>query len=224
MLTEVTRDDVRGKASVADGTLAEISEAIAAISRGEIVIVVDDEDRENEGDLVVAAELATPEIVNFMITHGRGLVCISITEDRASELNLPPMTETNTESMLTAFTVSVDGGREHGVTSGISAFERATTIGLVVRGTDADLKRPGHMFPLIARNGGSLERAGHTEASVDLARLAGLKPAGVIVEIVGNDGQMMRRPGLAQFARTHGLLMTSIERLRGYLQMEKRAS
>ena len=146
--------------------------------------------------------------------------CISITEDRAAELNLPPMTETNTESIMTAFTVSVDGGKEHGVTSGISAFERATTIGLVVRGTEVDLKRPGHMFPLVARRGGSLERAGHTEASVDFARLAGLKPAGVIVEIVGDDGQMLRRSGLAQFARTHGLLMTSIARLRTYLEKQ----
>ena len=218
MLAEATRNDVKGTTHGEEGTLAEITDAIAAISRGEIVIVVDDEDRENEGDLVVAAELATPEIVNFMITHGRGLVCISITEERAAELNLPAMTATNTESMMTAFTVSVDGGKEHGVTSGISAFERAITIGLVVQGTEVDLKRPGHMFPLVARRGGSLERAGHTEASVDFARLAGLKPAGVIVEIVGDDGQMLRRTGLAQFARTHGLLMTSIARLRTYLE------
>lgn len=196
---------------------APIEEVVAEIGRGCMVVLVDDEDRENEGDLVVAADFATAEVVNFMITYGRGLVCVSITEDRALTLGLSPMASSNTEAYATAFTVSVDGGEEHGVTTGISAHERARTIELVLRGTQKDLRTPGHMFPLVARAGGSLERPGHTEASVDLARLAGLAPAGVIVEIVGEDGQMLRRDGLAQFAHEHGLLITSIELLRKYL-------
>lgn len=159
-----------------------------------------------------------------MITHGRGLVCVSITEDRALTLGLGPMATNNTESNGTAFTVSVDGGEEHGVTTGISAHERARTIELVLNGTGSDLRTPGHMFPLVARNGGSLERVGHTEASVDLARLAGLQPSGVIVEIVGEDGHMLRRDGLAQFTRQHGLLMSSIELLREHLSEVRAAA
>ncbi len=201
----------------APSAFAPIEEVVAEIGRGRMVVLVDDEDRENEGDLVVAAEFATAEVVNFMITHGRGLVCMSITEERALTLGLSPMAASNTEAHATAFTVSVDGSEEHGVTTGISAHERARTIDLVLRGSQKDLRTPGHMFPLVARAGGSLERPGHTEASVDLARLAGLAPAGVIVEIVGDDGHMLRRDGLAQFAHDHGLLISSIELLRAHL-------
>ena len=179
--------------------LCEAPEAIAAIARGEMVVVVDDEDRENEGDLVAAADHATPEVINFMITHGRGLVCLSLTAERASQLALPPMVARNEDHMETAFTVSVDG-------------------------TAGDLQRPGHIFPLIARRGGVLTRQGHTEASVDLARLAGCQPAGVIVEIIGEDGEMRRLDSLVVFARTYGLLITSIEKLHAHLSLAKIAS
>ncbi len=199
-----------------DIVLAEPEEAIAAIARGELVVVVDDEDRENEGDLVMAAEHADATAVNFMITHGRGLVCLSLTAERAAELRLPPMVARNEDHMGTAFTVSIDGTRERGVTTGISAHERARTIELALHGEAEDLARPGHIFPLIAKDGGVLERPGHTEASVDLARFAGLMPAGVIVEIINADGTMARLPQLAVFARTHGLVLTSIEKLQKY--------
>jgi 3,4-dihydroxy-2-butanone 4-phosphate synthase len=191
--------------------------AIEAIGRGHLVVVVDDEDRENEGDLVMAADLVTPSAINFMITHGRGLVCLSITADRAEALRLPPMIPRNEDHMGTAFTVSIDGTLHNGVTTGISASERARTIALAVSGEAQDLQRPGHVFPLIAKHGGVLERQGHTEASVDLAKAAGRKPAGVIVEIVGEDGEMLRRDALREFADEHGLVMTSIERLREHL-------
>ena len=204
--------------------LCEAPEAIAAIARGEMVVVVDDENRENEGDLIAAADYATPEVINFMITHGRGLVCLSLTADRAAELALPPMVAHNEDHMGTAFTVSIDGTPANGVTTGISAFDRARTIELAVDGTADDLQRPGHVFPLIARRGGVLVRNGHTEASVELARLAGCRPAGVIVEIVGEDGHMQRLDSLVGFARTHRLLITSIEKLQGYLLAQKRAS
>lgn len=207
----------QGGTPAADVKFASIDEAVAEIARGGIVVLVDDEGRENEGDLVVAAQFASPEVINFMITHGRGLVCMSITSRRATELGLPQMVATNTESHGTAFTVSVDGSEAHGVTTGISAHERARTIELVLSGDADDLRAPGHMFPLIAKDGGSLERPGHTEASVDLARLAGLAPSGVIVEIVGDDGHMLRRDGLGRFAQEHGLLVTSIELLREHL-------
>ncbi|KAA9085307.1 3,4-dihydroxy-2-butanone-4-phosphate synthase [Microbacterium radiodurans] len=200
--------------------LARTVDVIDAVARGEIVVLVDDESRENEGDLVVAAQHATPEAVNFMITHGRGLVCVSITADRAAALGLTAMVASNADFHATAFTVSVDGAPHRGVTTGISAHERARTIELVLDGEPDDLRSPGHMFPLVARSGGTLERAGHTEASVDLARLAGLRPAAVIVEIVGDDGRMLRRDGLARFARRHGLVMSSIELLREHLRDE----
>lgn len=193
-----------------------IREVIAAIGRGEMVVMVDDEDRENEGDLV-AAEHATSDVVAFMITHGRGLVCLALTAARARELDLPPMVAVNGDHHGTAFTVSIDGTPANGVTTGISAAERATTIALAVTGSAHDLQRPGHIFPLIARDGGVLVRPGHTEASVDVARLAGCSPAGVIVEIIGEDGEMLRRDALRRFATRHGLLMTSIEQLRTYL-------
>lgn len=196
--------------------LDEPEMAVAAIARGELVIVVDDENRENEGDLIVAAEHADAQAINYMITHGRGLVCVSVTEERAAELALPPMVQYNEDHHGTAFTVSVDGAPEHGVTTGISAPDRARTIELMLKGTGGDLRRPGHIFPLIARRGGVLERPGHTEAAVDLARFAGLTPAGVIVEIINPDGTMARLPQLAEFARREGLVLTSIEKLQAY--------
>jgi len=196
--------------------LDDAAAAVAAIARGELVVVVDDENRENEGDLIVAAEHADSAAINYMITHGRGLVCVSVTEERAADLQLPPMVERNEDHHGTAFTVSVDGGPEHGVTTGISAPDRAKTIELMLKGSHEDLRRPGHIFPLVARPGGVLERPGHTEAAVDLARFAGLAPAGVIVEIILDDGTMARLPQLAQFARREGLVLTSIEKLREY--------
>ncbi|POX43754.1 3,4-dihydroxy-2-butanone-4-phosphate synthase [Streptomyces sp. Ru72] len=202
--------------------LDEAEKAVAAIARGELIVVVDDEDRENEGDLIVAAEFADAAAINYMITHGRGLVCVSITEERAAELQLPPMVERNEDHNGTAFTVSVDGGPEHGVTTGISAPDRAKTIELMLNGTSEDLRRPGHIFPLIARPGGVLERPGHTEAAVDLARFAGLAPAGVIVEIILEDGTMARLPQLAEFARREGLVLTSIEKLQEFAARQTR--
>jgi 3,4-dihydroxy-2-butanone 4-phosphate synthase len=196
--------------------LDDAAAAVAAIARGELIVVVDDEDRENEGDLIVAAEFADAAAINYMITHGRGLVCVSVTEERAAALQLPPMVERNEDHHGTAFTVSVDGGPEHGVTTGISAPDRAKTVELILKGSSADLRRPGHIFPLVARPGGVLERPGHTEAAVDLARFAGLTPAGVIVEIILQDGTMARLPQLVQFARREGLVLTSIEKLREY--------
>jgi 3,4-dihydroxy-2-butanone 4-phosphate synthase len=204
-----------------ESQLDEPEAAIAAIKRGELIVVVDDEDRENEGDLIVAAEHATAEAINYMITYGRGLVCVSITPEQADKLNLKPMVERNEDHHGTAFTVSVDGGPEHGVTTGISAPDRAKTIELMLNGTASDLRRPGHIFPLVARPGGLLERPGHTEAAVDLARCAGLAPAGVIVEIINPDGTMARLPELLEFARAEGLVMTSIEKLKGYLAAQQ---
>lgn len=204
--------------------ISPAAEAIAAVARGEMVVVVDDEDRENEGDLVVAADHATPQVVNFMITHGRGLVCLSIDERRADDLRLDPMVARNEDHQSTAFTVSIDGTPAHGVTTGISASERATTIHLAVTGRADDLARPGHVFPLVARPGGVLERPGHTEASVDLARLAGCSPAGVIVEIIGDDGEMLRLDELRVFAARHGLVLTTIEALRRHRLAESEAA
>ncbi|MEU5535601.1 3,4-dihydroxy-2-butanone-4-phosphate synthase [Streptomyces sp. NPDC020362] len=196
--------------------MCDIEDAIAAIARGEMIVVLDDEDRENEGDLIVAADHATPEVINFMITHGRGLVCVAITSERAIELELPPMVARNQDHHGTAFTVSVDGAPAHGVTTGISAFDRAKSIELLLHGQASDLRRPGHIFPLVAQPGGVLERNGHTEAGVDFARLAGLTPAGVLVEIINADGSMARRDELEAFAREHGLVITTIERLQQY--------
>ncbi|GAA3887986.1 3,4-dihydroxy-2-butanone-4-phosphate synthase [Streptomyces sedi] len=204
--------------------LDEAATAVAAIARGELVVVVDDENRENEGDLIVAADHADAAAINYMITHGRGLVCVSVTEERAAELNLPPMVDRNEDHHGTAFTVSVDGGPEHGVTTGISAPDRAKTIELILDGKSEDLRRPGHIFPLVARPGGVLARPGHTEAAVDLARFAGLRPAGVIVEIILEDGTMARLPHLADFARREGLVLTSIEKLQEYAAAQLRAT
>ena len=204
--------------------LDSVEDAIEDIRQGRIVIVADDEDRENEGDLVCAAEAATPDIVNFMLQHGRGLLCVALTEERADELDLPPMADQNTDPQGTAFTVSVDGHRRFGVTTGVSAQDRAATTQLLVDPTTqpSDLRRPGHMFPLRARAGGVLRRVGQTEASVDLARLAGFRPAGLICEILKEDGTMARRPELEVFAREHDLRFITVAQLVAFrLQKER---
>ena len=201
---------------------APIEEAIEDIRQGKIVIVVDDEDRENEGDFIAAAEKVTPEMVNFIVKHGRGLLCAPITKDRAEELELPPMVERNTEKHGTAFTVSVD--YKHGTTTGISAFDRARTIKSLVDPSTRpeDLSRPGHIFPLTAKQGGVLRRAGHTEATVDLARLAGLKPAGLLCEIMDSDGSMARLPRLQEIAKDFSLKIITIKDLIAYRQRREK--
>lgn len=197
--------------------LNTIEEAIEDIRQGKVIIVVDDEDRENEGDFLAAAEKATPEMINFMAMHGRGLICVPLTEKRCAELELNSMVANNTDHMETAFTVSVDL-KGHGVTTGISASDRAKTVLALI---DEDTKpyhlaRPGHIFPLIAKQGGVLRRTGHTEAAIDFARLAGFKPAGVICEIMNEDGTMSRLPQLMDVARKHDLKIVSIEDLVAY--------
>jgi 3,4-dihydroxy 2-butanone 4-phosphate synthase / GTP cyclohydrolase II len=198
--------------------LNTIPEAIAAIQKGEMVIVVDDEDRENEGDLIVASELVTPEIVNFMALHARGLICVALTEKRCDELQLDVMVGKNTSSNETNFTVSVDAIHPD-VTTGISASDRAITIKMLVdKSTRPEqLGRPGHIFPLKAKNRGVLRRSGHTEAAVDLTRLAGLKPSGVLVEIMNEDGTMARLPQLYEFAQKFNLKLISIKDLISFL-------
>jgi len=195
-----------------------IADALAAIRNGESVVVVDDENRENEGDLICAAQFATPEQINFMATEARGLICLAMEGERLDALDLPLMVDRNTDENQTAFTVSVDAGPEHGVSTGISADDRARTIQVAIHpgSRPADLRRPGHIFPLRARQGGVLKRAGHTEAAVDLARLAGLYPAGVICEIQNGDGSMARLPELATYASRHGLRLISIADLIRY--------
>ena len=197
-------------------SIDRIEAALEDIRQGKMIILVDDEDRENEGDLVVAAELVTAETINFMATHGRGLICLSLTEERADELGLPLMSSENSSSFGTAFTVSIEA--RQGVSTGISAFDRAHTIRVAVDDstTAYDLARPGHVFPLRARKGGVLARAGQTEGSVDLARFAGLKPAGVICEIMNDDGSMARMPQLEIFAAKHGLKIISVAELIAY--------
>lgn len=197
--------------------LDTIEEGIEAIRNGEVIIVVDDENRENEGDFLAAAELATPETVNFMATHGRGLICAPLTERRCRELGLPMMVNHNTDPLETAFTVSVDL-RGNGVTTGISAVDRAKTVCALTNADTKphDLMRPGHVFPLIAKEGGVLRRTGHTEAAIDFARLAGLQPAGIIVEIMNEDGSMARLPQLVEVAKKFDLKIVSIEDLVAY--------
>ncbi|MDQ3451867.1 MAG: bifunctional 3,4-dihydroxy-2-butanone-4-phosphate synthase/GTP cyclohydrolase II [Actinomycetota bacterium] len=206
---------------VAEG-FAAIEDAIAAIKRGEIVVVVDDADRENEGDLIMAAEAATPEAIAFFVRHASGVIVMSMTGERLDELELPLMVPLNTERHRTAFTVSVDA--RAGVTTGISAVDRATTIRALVDPATkpADLARPGHIFPLRYAEGGVLKRAGHTEAGVDLARMAGLAPAGVLCEVVNDDGSMARLPDLRRFADDHGLLLISIADLIAYRRRHER--
>jgi 3,4-dihydroxy 2-butanone 4-phosphate synthase/GTP cyclohydrolase II len=197
--------------------LHTIQEAIEDIKQGKVIIVVDDENRENEGDFLAAAEMVTPEMINFMATHGRGLICAPLTEKRCRELDLHMMVSNNTDPMETAFTVSVDL-KGHGVTTGISAGDRAKTVQSLLSETTRafDLARPGHIFPLIAKEGGVLRRAGHTEAAIDFARLAGFKPAGVIVEIMNEDGSMARLPQLMEVAKRFDLKIVSIEDLVAY--------
>jgi 3,4-dihydroxy 2-butanone 4-phosphate synthase/GTP cyclohydrolase II len=197
--------------------LNNIEEAIASIQKGEIIIVVDDEDRENEGDFVAAAEVITPEKINFMATHGRGLICTPLTEKRCNKLRLERMVSTTSDPMDTAFTVSVDY-RGKGVTTGISTADRAKTIHALVdpKTRTTDLTRPGHVFPLIAKDGGVLRRTGHTEAAIDFARLAGFEPAGVIVEIMNENGSMARLPELLKVAHKFDLKIVSIEDLVAY--------
>ena len=192
-----------------------IDQAIADIRSGKLVIVADDENRECEGDLVGAAEHVSPEMINFMAKFGRGLICLSLLPQRCSALGLPQMTDDNSESSETAFTVSVDAAKRFGLTTGISAADRAKTIQVAIdpATVPADLCRPGHVFPLRARRGGVLQRVGHTEASLDLARLAGLYPAGVICEIMAEDGTMMRRAQLELFAEEHGLSFVTVAQL-----------
>jgi 3,4-dihydroxy 2-butanone 4-phosphate synthase/GTP cyclohydrolase II len=192
---------------------ATIPELLEELRAGRMVLIVDDEDRENEGDLIMAAELVRPADINFMVTHARGLVCLSLTRERCAQLGLPPMVQSNTSSHHTNFTVSIEAAE--GVTTGISAYDRAHTIRTAVRpnAVPADLAQPGHIFPLASQPGGVLARAGHTEAATDLAMLAGLEPAGVLVEVLNPDGTMARRPELEAFAREHGLKMGSIEAL-----------
>ena len=195
---------------------AEIPDAVAAIARGEMVIVVDDEDRENEGDLTIAAEKVTPDVINFMAKHGRGLICMPMLEERLTELDIPLMVAENTARFDTAFTVSIEA--KGGTSTGISAGDRAATVLAAIdpRTRPADLARPGHMFPLKARAGGVLVRTGQTEAAVDLAKIAGLYPAGVICEIMNDDGTMARVPELTRFAKRHKLLMITIADLIQY--------
>lgn len=197
--------------------LNTIHDAIEDIRNGKVIIVVDDQNRENEGDFVAAAEKVTPEMINFMATHGRGLICAPLTENRCKELELHMMVSNNTDPMETAFTVSVDL-RGNGVTTGISASDRAKTVKALIDNTTKsfELARPGHIFPLVAKEGGVLRRTGHTEAAIDFARLAGLEPAGVIVEIMNEDGTMARLPQLIQVAKKFDLKIVSIEDLVAY--------
>jgi 3,4-dihydroxy 2-butanone 4-phosphate synthase/GTP cyclohydrolase II len=203
-------------------TLERIEEALEDIRSGKMVILVDDEDRENEGDLTLAAEHVTPEAINFMARYGRGLICLSLTEERAQQLQLPPMVHDNSSPFGTAFTISIEARR--GVTTGISAYDRATTIRTAIAdgAGPGDLVRPGHVFPIVAKKGGVLVRTGQTEGSVDLARLAGCVPAGVICEIMREDGTMARLPDLKIFAAGHGLKIVSIRDLIEYRMTRER--
>ena len=207
---------------ILESPFTDVPGAVADIRAGRMVVVVDDEDRENEGDLTLAAEHVTPEAINFMARYGRGLICLTLTEERADHLRLFPMTQHNSSRFGTAFTESIEA--REGVTTGISAADRAHTIRVAIdpKSTSADLARPGHIFPLRARRGGVLVRAGQTEASVDLARLAGLNPAGIVCEIMRDDGEMARIPDLIPFCRHHGLrILTVAELIRYRLRHER---
>ncbi|MEM9238626.1 MAG: 3,4-dihydroxy-2-butanone-4-phosphate synthase [Pseudomonadota bacterium] len=197
-------------------TISPIETIIEDAKSGRMFILVDHEDRENEGDLIIPAQMATPEIVNFMATHGRGLICLSLTSERVNALGLPMMAKNNSSRNETAFTVSIEA--REGISTGISAHDRARTVAVAIDDAKgpADIAMPGHIFPLRAKDGGVLVRAGHTEASVDVARLAGLKPAGLICEIMNSDGTMARLPELVEFARQHGLNIGTISDLIAY--------
>ena len=204
------------------GVFASVEEIVEDARRGRIFVLVDDERRENEGDLVVPAQCATPEAIAFMARHGRGLICLALTQDRARELHLEPMQRRNSKGFGTAFTVSIEA--REGVTTGISAADRAATVRAAIdpeRGPD-DIATPGHVFPIVARDGGVLARAGHTEAAVDIARLAGLRPAGVICEIMNEDGTMARRSQLVEYCRSHGLKIGAIADLIAYRRRKDR--
>src|SRR5271167_2449467 len=209
MLTDILQTGM----SNSKAQFASVTEAVEEIKAGRLVVVVDDEDRENEGDLTLAAEFVTLEAINFMAKFGRGLICLTLTEERADYLRLGPMTQENSSRFGTAFTESIEA--REGVTTGISAYDRAHTIKVAIdpRTTVQDLARPGHVFPLRARKGGVLVRAGQTEASVDLARLSGLVPAGVICEIMKDDGTMARVPDLIEFCKEHGMKMLTVAEL-----------
>jgi len=201
-----------------------VEQAIADIKAGKLIIVADDEDRENEGDLICAAQLVTPELINFMIRRAGGWICLALTGERADQLDLPQQSEVNTEEQHTAFTISIDAAPRFGVTTGVSAQDRAKTIQIAVdpATVPGDLRRPGHVPPLRARDGGVLQRVGHTEAAVDLARLAGLAPAGVVCEILSEDGSSARRPELERFAAEHGLTFITVAQLVAHrLQTER---
>jgi len=202
--------------------LSSTEEILTDIRNGRMVILVDDEDRENEGDLIIPAQFVTPDHINFMATHGRGLICLAMDQDNVDRLGLPPMAARNTEAFSTAFTVSIEA--REGVTTGISAADRARTIQVAIdpNATHQDIVTPGHIFPLSAKDGGTLVRTGHTEAAVDLARLCGLRPAGVICEIMNDDGTMARLPDLVSFAQHHGMKVGTIADLVSYrMQHEK---
>lgn len=197
--------------------VARVEHAVADLRRGRPVVVTDHPERENEGDLVIAAEDATPEVIAFMMSECRGLICAPITAERAATLDLPAMVERNTESLRTAFTVSVDAAK--GVTTGISARDRALAVRVLINADSVatDLVRPGHLFPLVGAAGGVIERPGHTEAALDLAALAGKEPAGLICEIAGADGEMLRGAALAEWSRRHGFVQISISELQDYV-------
>jgi 3,4-dihydroxy 2-butanone 4-phosphate synthase / GTP cyclohydrolase II len=202
--------------------ISSIEDVLQDINEGKMVIIVDDEDRENEGDVMIAAERATPEVITFMARYACGLICLSLTEERVRQLDLPLMVQDNTSPYNTAFTVSIEA--KEGITTGISAFDRARTVQVAIdpKSTADDISRPGHIFPLAARSGGVLVRVGHTEASVDLARLAGLNPSGVICEIMNEDGTMARMPDLEIFAEKHGLKIVTIADLIKYKTKNER--
>src|SRR5215471_12346808 len=200
----------------------DVPTALAEIRAGKMIVVVDDEDRENEGDLTIAAEAVTPDVINFMAKHGRGLICLALTEERLDYLRIGMMTSENTSQYGTAFTESIDA--RDGITTGISAYDRARTIKVAIdpASRPSDLVKPGHTFPLRARKGGVLVRAGQTEAAVDLARMAGLIPAGVICEIMKEDGTMARVPDLVEFCTTHGMKMLTVAELIRYRMQNER--
>lgn len=197
--------------------LSTVEEGLEEIRQGRVIIVVDDEDRENEGDFVVAGEKITPEIINFMITNGRGLLCVPLTKERCKELQLNPMADDNTSLLGTPFTMSADL-RGYGCTTGVSAYDRSATVRALVAGEikPSELARPGHIFPLYAADNGVLERNGHTEALVDMTRLAGLQPGGALIEILNEDGTMARLPQLTELANRFGLKIVSIESIQEY--------
>ncbi len=204
-----------------NSNIISVPEAVEYLRKGRMIIIVDDEDRENEGDLTIVSEMVTPEIINFMATHARGLICVSLTEERSAELNLPLMVNDNTSQFETPFTVSVDAKKN--TTTGISAFDRAETIKCLINpeSKPEDLAKPGHIFPLRAKNGGVLVRAGQTEASLDLARIAGLNPSGVICEIMKDDGTMARMPDLEKFSKKHDIPIITIEEIIKYRVQEE---